>query len=308
MTMPKKRFSAVIGTNSDGKKWYGTSLTGFIMGGIGALSLDTLALAQYINDPELQQAAASLLYYHYGNNQSGRSLVADVGANCKRDIMSSALGWVPGMGNNPDSINGIPFIPYHRHYHSNEIYTQTQGNFAVANAVLNAPAELTFNFKNADRISMKIFDGKDCVKNFEKLNSSETFELTGAKEYEFVFSNGLKFKRNVLCGEKKSMDIDMDNFVFIGSISGAKNLKADGNAEFELPVYAFGKNAGEVWFAVYSENIAMEKSSVSLKTENNKTSVLKLKGKALKANTPFAIVVRPKTNLKNFRAFSGIVR
>ena len=309
MAKPKVNFSAELGSTADGKKWYGICPTGFFMGGIGALSLDNLALAQYMNDAELQQYAANMLYYLYGNNQAGRSLVANVGANYKRDIMSSALGWIPGMGNNPDVVRGVPNIPYHRHYHANEIYTQTQGNFAVATSILAAPACMTFNFKNLPAsTSLEVFDNGKKIQTFKALKDTLTFELAGTKEYEFVFSNGLRFKRTMLRGDKINMNIDMNNFVLPMQINGKKSVKAGDTVEFELPIYAFGKDIKEVWFSAFGDNISLEKSSLSVNAASGKNAVLKIKGTVKKANAPFAVVIRPKADLRTFRAFSGIVR
>ena len=104
------------------------------------------------------------------------------------------------------------------------------------------------------------------------------------------------------------MNIDMNNFVLPMQINGKKSVKAGDTVEFELPIYAFGKDIKEVWFSAFGDNISLEKSSLSVNAASGKTAVLKIKGTVKKANAPFAVVIRPKADLRTFRAFSGIVR
>jgi|GEM_PF-2841234 hypothetical protein len=241
--LEKTDFAAELGRNSDGEVLYGYFADRFISGSIGSLALQSQIAAMTLNDLELQKFSSECLRYFTGENPGGRSLIAEVGSHWRGDIMSSALGWIPGMMGNPDWKNGIPGIPYHRHHGSNEIYTQTQAVYSAAAILLHAPARLTLNMKNIPSGGMLTVH--DLLLNRiaaqMPLTESLTLELPGGVRYRFEVSNGASWESNLISGEKRVMDMDLEHHAVISDIQAPARVQAGQPFKIEISLAGRGK-------------------------------------------------------------------
>jgi hypothetical protein len=116
----------------------------FMSGFIGVQSYECQYLAGILNDLRLEDIATGLLRWQLGENPFNVNMMADFGSDFKRDIFSTALGYIPGMMANCEFKNGkTPLLPLYRQYHHNEIYTQTHGPYQAALLIQNNPTLLT---------------------------------------------------------------------------------------------------------------------------------------------------------------------
>lgn len=305
-----KGFEAEIGTSlEDGKKLYGRIPHSFLSGITGSAALETQSLAVFLNNPRLQEKASSFLNYHVGENPSGRGFIADAGTNFRRDIMSSALGWIPGMMSNPDIRDGIPGLPYNRHHSSNEIYTQTQAAYAVAANILAADAEITLEIRNApENLSLTVHDillNRDILK-LQKLSPRSVLRLPGPATYQFRFSNGLSFNENIISGEKRTLVADMDRFVRIVSVELPKKMPAGQDFTAGVRVYYFGKEPQTVGIAAHGDNLTLSKKFIEQKIEPGKTVLFSFPVRAEKARKPYVFMGFPQKERNALVSASGI--
>ncbi|MBQ9771341.1 MAG: glycoside hydrolase family 9 protein [Lentisphaeria bacterium] len=319
---PRKNwFSVKIGTSLDGKRNLYGELNNYFLSGInGTIALQTQALAAYFNDIYLQNLAASYLTFHTGHNPSGRSFIAEVGTNYRRDIMSSFLGWIPGMMSNPDMRNckGIPTLPYNRHHGANEIYTQTQAGYAAASAILNAPAKLTFNLKNVPA-GMKLFYGSQIddvgkLKTIPVKEGKNILELPGGIKYIFAFSTKETLKQkpevlfieNVISGEVRNTDIDFRNYKRILRVFCPKEVKQGETATIRVAVMNFGTAPAKIKLSARGENLKLEQKSVEKTVQAKKGTFFKFRGKPVKKNEPFVFMVYPAGEPEKVTSVSGV--
>ncbi|MBR2438620.1 MAG: glycoside hydrolase family 9 protein [Lentisphaeria bacterium] len=317
---PRKNwFSVEIGTSSDGRKLYGELNNYFLSGINGTIALQTQVLAAYFNDPYLQEMASRFLTFHTGNNPSGRSFIADVGTNFRRDIMSSFLGWIPGMMSNPDMRNykGIPTLPYNRHHGANEIYTQTQAAYGATAAILNAPAKLIFNLKNVPegtKLFYKPFWVKYEMKSLPVKNGTNILELPGGIEYEFSFRKEkysrrepvLKYKENVISGEIRNVDIDFENFLRIVRIDYEPEINQGKDETFLTVVQYFGKSPAKISLSARGENLKLSKSEIQKTLQPGKMESFQFWGQTLRKNEPYVFMVYPAGKPEKIRSEAGV--
>ena len=304
-----KSFHAEIGVSTgNGRKIYGMIPKTFLSGITGTAAFQTQALGIFLNDPQLQEIASSCLNFHTGENPCGRSFIADVGTNYRGDIMSSALGWIPGMMSNPEIRNGIPSLPYNRHYGLNEIYTQTQAGYAVAASVINAPARITLRLKNQPgEITLKIHDltsGKE-ARAFHNLSGDVPMELPGGTRYRFEFSNGLVFHENILSGEIRDIPVDMACFLRILKVEAPREVKAGEAFPAEVEVYYFGSAPCRAVINARGENLKLQNHSAAQELQSGQTAVFRFSGKTQNAGMPFVFMAFPEPPRQALRSASG---
>ncbi len=304
-----KSFHAEIGVSTgNGRKIYGMIPKTFLSGITGTAAFQTQALGIFLNDPQLQEIASSCLNFHTGENPCGRSFIADVGTNYRGDIMSSALGWIPGMMSNPEIRNGIPSLPYNRHYGLNEIYTQTQAGYAVAASVINAPARITLRLKNQPgEITLKIHDltsGKE-ARAFHNLSGDVPMELPGGTRYRFEFSNGLVFHENILSGEIRDIPVDMACFLRILKVEAPREVKAGEAFPAEVEVYYFGSAPCRAVINARGENLKLQNHSAAQELQSGQTAVFRFSGKTQNAGMPFVFMAFPNPPRQALRSASG---
>lgn len=305
----EKGFEAEVGTSmKDGKKLYGRIPHMFLSGITGPAALEVQTLAVFLNEPQLQEKASSLLNYHVGENPAGRGFIADAGTNFRRDIMSSALGWIPGMMSNPDIRDGIPGLPYNRHHASNEIYTQTQAPYAVAANILAAEAEITLEIINAPKnLSLTVHDNllnRD-VRTIPELSSGTILRLPGPATYQFRFSNGLTFDEKVVSGAKRTIVADMNSFVRIVSVGLPKKMRAGQDFTAEVRVYYFGKEPRNIGIVANGDNLTLSKKFIEQKVEPGKTVLFPFPVRAEKTMQPYVFMCFPRNDRNSLQSAAG---
>lgn len=273
------RFSALIGEAADGRKLYGALDTYFMSGVNGTAAMMTQVLAVYLNDPQLQEIAAQYLTFHTGFNPSGRSYIAEVGTNCRKDIMSSALGWIPGMMSNPNIVKGVPGMPYNRHHGTNEIYTQTQAAYAVTAEMINQPARWEIRVLNAPA---ELRYSLDNGKTRQIVPDKWVMQLAGGQKYRIVFSNGCVFEGIAVSGEKRIIEVDMKNFLQIRQISMPEKITAGKKFTITVSAAYFGGKEFETTFAVRGENLRIVSKPGKVKAVPGKSIELKFEAVAMR--------------------------
>ena len=313
----KDWFSVEIGKSLDGKrKLYGEFNNYFLSGINGTIALQTHVLAAAFNDADLQELASAFLTFHTGNNPSGRSFIADVGTNFRRDIMSSFLGWIPGMMSNPDMRNyqGIPTLPYNRHHGANEIYTQTQAAYGATAAILNAPAKLTFQLKNVPegtKLFYKPFGNE--IKSIPVKNGKNILELPGGIVYSFHFSKEnsfrkaiLRYDENVISGEIRTVEIDFQNFLRIVRIDSPMEIKQGEDEMIQVRVQYFGKVPTKITLSARGENLKLSKSEIQKTLQPGKMESFQFWGQTLRKNEPYVFMVYPAGKPEKIRSEAGV--
>ncbi len=146
-----------LGVDSSGKRLSAKYMRGFLSGWVGSQSVEAQFLAMQLGDEQLEQAAEEMLRWQFGHNPFGVNLMAGLGETWKQDIMSTHLGFIPGMMSNvhfPDKIN--PELPLYRHYGQNEIYSQTQAPFQAALSLQNARRRIRGTIAGAENTLLKV--------------------------------------------------------------------------------------------------------------------------------------------------------
>lgn len=299
MEATPKHFQAGLGISAKGEKLYGEIPDHTFMSGLlGHAALQTQALAVFLNEPRLQEIAASYLSYHTGLNPAGRSFIAEAGSNYRTDQMSSMLGWIPGMLSNPNCQNGFPNLPYNRHFQSNEIYTQSQAGYAVTAALLAAPANYSFS----DEVEpVKI---TDLMSNQAVAN---THALPGGTLYRFEFANGLTFDESIVSGAKKMLRIDANNFVKIIDLNVPAVVSSGEAFSATATVYYFGEKSRKVKIEAYCENAETSTSFIEQAMKSGDKADFTFQMKAGKANQPFVFMAFPNGTPVMLKSCSGAV-
>lgn len=319
-TKRKDWYSVEVGQSLDGKrKLYGELNNYFLSGINGTIALQTQTLAVTFNDLQLQELAASYLTFHTGNNPSGRSFIADVGTNFRRDIMSSFLGWIPGMMSNPDMRNckGIPTLPYNRHHGANEIYTQTQASYAATAAFLNAPAKLIFQLKNVPEGAQLLYapaGENGNRKSIQLKNGENILELPGGAAYTFEFKTSgssrplIRYQENIISGEIRRTEIDFQNHKRIVQIVSPAEVKQGEEVLIKVTVQYFGKAPAEIALTARGENLKLNESTLRITVQPGKTAVFQFKGKTLKKGEPYVFMTWTwfNGNAKEIQSATGV--
>ncbi len=286
-------FCAEVAVTPDGRKLYGY-LDSYFMSGInGTAAMQTQILAHWLNDPALQEIAAGYLTFHTGENPAGRSYIAGVGENYRRDIMSSALGWIPGMMSNPLVSGGIPGMPYNRHHGTNEIYTQTQAAYTVAAAIINAPAKINWQLRNApEKLHLTVTDTVTGRSVFDGDVAGETdLTLPGLSRYRFEFSNGLTFEENILNGEKRRGILDMSSFLQIGLAEVPEKVVCGSEFTMKVKLTYFGDQPLNTVLMLRGDNLTLTQNSLPLSIKPGESTVIVLQGRTMRSNEPFVVMV-----------------
>lgn len=285
-------FCAEVASSPDGKKLY-AYLDSYFMSGInGTAALQTQILAIWLNDPQLQEIAAGYLSFHTGFNPAGRSFIADIGSNFRRDIMSSALGWIPGMMSNPMISRGIPGMPYNRHHGSNEIYTQSQGSYMVASAILNNPAKITLQLQNAPTGLQLSITEKLSGNSVFNGSTGDPIELPGGT-YIFKFSNGLNFEEHLINGEKRTISIDMASFLRISAINAPATVPCGEEFTITIELVYHGLRPIDSTLLLRGSNLSLAADHASVTIPPGQTTTITVKAKTQRPNEPFVIMVLP---------------
>ena len=224
--------------------------------------------------------------------------------------MSSALGWIPGMMSNPNIRKGIPELPYNRHHGSNEIYTQTQAAYAVAATILAAPAKLQLNLKHLPpacrlEITDRTAGGARIVRT--DLPESLSLELPGGTRYRFRFSNGLEWDETVLSGEKRTLSIDMKQFIRIESVRVPPACSAGRPFQAEVRVTYFGDGAATVGIAARTENLTPCSAYLEQKMNSGETAVFRFECTPRNAGQPYVFLAYPQNQRQAIRSAGGAV-
>ena len=221
----------------------------FLSHATGAMALDNMAAAAFLNDVKLQYAASELLRYHLGENQSARSLMTDTGVNFNRQLMSTNFGWISGMMGNPDIQNGTAQLPYNRNCGRYEVYTQAQGGYTAALTVLSSPALLTF--EGEKKITLT-----DTLTGKVHTADNGKFSLPGGTVYRVSAPGYPLFDLPVISGEKKTLKLDRSR-PFIANFS----KKGNGTA---VTVINPSAKTTTVKLNVYAENADFSGTSLTL--------------------------------------------
>lgn len=295
-------YAPVIGRADDGTEVFGSVRGKFTSGDIGNIAANGQFAAIALKDPELQYFASRALRYYTGENQAAISMVAEVGAHYRKDIMSTMIGWIPGMMSNPDMRkNRIPTVPYHRHHASNEIYTQTQGWYATAAILLASPAALTLELKNIPADCMLTVHDLACDREVQKNPASERIELQlpGGALYRFSFGNSIEFTGYLLSGEKCVMPLDLNNFAFVGEIKVPGEVKA--GEKFTVEVTLNGR--GKARPVIAGQNLKFD----SQFEERELPAVFRFEATAEKSGSPYVVMVHPEGKRRLLKSAAGVV-
>ena len=197
---PFKQFSPRPVARRGKEVLYGNFRKRFLSEITGVFALDALFAGAFLNDHCLQNAASEVLRYNLGENQSARSLMADVGTNFNCQLMSTHLGWIPGMMGNPDIAEGVMKLPYNRNCGRYEIYTQAQGAYTAALTILSSCAILDFEGRKAVRATDTLT---------EKVHETDDGRLIlpGGTVYKIRAGNGPEFELPVVSGQKRSVSL-----------------------------------------------------------------------------------------------------
>jgi len=179
---------------------YGNFRKRFLSDITGIFALDALFAGAFLSDTRLQNAASEVLRYNLGENQSARSLMADVGTNFNCQLMSTHLGWIPGMMGNPDIAEGVMKLPYNRNCGRYEIYTQAQGAYTAALTILSADALLRFE-------GAKEIRATDTLTGQVHETSDGSLTLPGGTVYKIRAGNGPGFELPVVSGQKRKISL-----------------------------------------------------------------------------------------------------
>ena len=197
---------------------YGNFRRIFLSGATGTLALDLLCAGNFLRDLQCQYAASETLRFNLGENQSARSLMTEVGVNFNRQLMSTNLGWIPGMMGHPDITDGVAQLPYNRNCGRYEVYTQAQGVYTAALTVLSSNALLSF--KGAKNVELK-----DCVTGKIHKSTNGRISVPGGTVYQVKAAGFPAFALPVISGEKREITLKAD-LVFIEQIAAEKgNVK-----------------------------------------------------------------------------------
>ena len=203
----------------------------------GIFALDALCAGTFLNDISLQNASSEVLRCNLGENQSARSLMADVGTNFNRQLMSTHLGWIPGMMGNPDIADGVMKLPYNRNCGRYEIYTQAQGAYTAALTILSADALLRFEGEKAIRAT-------DTLTGKVHQTSDGRLALPGGTVYRIKAGNGPEFELPVVSGQKRTVGMKKA-FISKAEAAGTKirlELVNPLPADSRVKINAFAEN------------------------------------------------------------------
>jgi len=204
----------------------------------GVFALDVLCAGEFLNDTALQNAASEVLRCNLGENQSARSLMVEVGTNFNRQLMSTHLGWIPGMMGNPDIADGVMKLPYNRNCGRYEIYTQAQGAYTAALTILSADALLCFEGE-------KEVQAADTLTGKVRKTSDGRLALPGGTVYRIKAGNGPEFELPVVSGQKRTVRVNKP-FISKAEATGTKirlELVNPLPADNRVRINAFAENA-----------------------------------------------------------------
>jgi len=280
---------------------------------IGLESYSVSRLAAFLDDLELQTIAVNLLHWQLGRNPLSQSLLVEVGDDYKPDMMSTVLGFMPGMMSIGFATkDGEPYFP--QHHGNNEIYTQLTP-YLQALVLANAPCllrgKITHNGVPVTNKKLRI-----CNHEFNQEFSVVTdncgefsnLPLPGGLVYDLDCDNDSLGSFTAISGMEKSVNLDLAGGFEISRVTTPQNVAPESVFEAELAVVCYGKQKqiGEIDVQGYNTTPAEKSRRVTL---NPGVNTVKFSFKApTEASMPYVVMFNKKAQYQNIASAVGIVK